>query len=348
MKKIAIIALALMVALVFALPVSAADVTTEAVVGGSGSAPYVCAKFETPDMNPANGTQIDPKLNGKRIVKFYVVAGDPNGVDDISAVYIKVYHPDGTFKFQLDAIKDPALNWKVIDYNTGKVDMSGNCTGDTLVPAALDTLQAQKRIVYGYDPVREETMTLSTVKYDLGATPAKQIMVELKGLMDSHQVPGEYKVEAIVVDQGGKTGTLVNYFTYQSLVGLQIDFGAGISWGAVNVGKWNILYGDEDLSSKTKPTVKNTGNAPGKIQLHHTEMIGVNFLKKIIDFDAMLLGGHVEFQACNDTVITDGAGAPIELPPCTPTQIDFSIHPPAGTPEDTYAGTMTITILPLP
>jgi len=340
MKKILAIALAIVLTLAPTLAVMAADIDTEAVVGGSGNSPYVCAKFETPDHSEDPGTQIDPIPGEKRVVKFYVVIGDSNGVDDLSAAYIKVYHPDGTFKFQLDAIR---TDWTLIPYD-GLIDMDGNCEGETTVPVALDELEAQSRITYGFDPVRNATMTLKMLKYDL--EHGKQLLVELVGEMDYCQPSGDYTVEAIAVDQGGKAGTLENLFFYSSIVALRCDF-ASISWGGVNVNQWNVLYGDEDMTTPTKPTVHNIGNDPAKIELHFTEMMGQNFGKKITDFDASMLGGHIELVACTPMVIEDDAGAPIELPPCTPTQIDFSVHPPTGTPEDTYTGTMTITIMHL-
>jgi len=341
MKKILAVALAIVLALASTLTVMAATVPTEAVVGGSGNSPYVCAKFETPDHNEdMEGTQIDPEAGEQRVVKFYVVIGDSNGVDDLSAAYIKVYHPDGSFKFQLDAIRP---DWTVIPYG-GLIDMDGDCTGETLVPDALDMLDAQNRIAYGFDPVRGVVMTLDTLKYDLEHD--KQLLVELVGEMDFCQPSGDYRVEAIAVDQSGKSGTLDNYFFYFSIVALRCDF-TSINWGSVNVTQWNVLYGDEDMSTPTKPTIHNIGNDDAKIELHFTEMTGDNIGKTITDFDASMLGGYIELVACTPMVIMDAAGEPVILPPCTPTQIDFSVHPPAGTPEDTYRGEMTITIMHL-
>jgi hypothetical protein len=339
MKRFLVVAVAFVLILVMAMPVMADDVDTEAVVGGSGSAPYVCAKFETPDDDVTPDTQILPIPGDMKTVKFYVTVGDPNGVPDVSAVYIKVYELDGvTLKFQLDAIK-PA--WNMIPW-TGLVDMDGDCTGDTPVPDALDALEAQGRITYGFDPVRGENMDLDKLKYDL--ENGKQCLIELVGEMHYHQPAGQYKVEAIVVDQGGKTGTLINFFEYLSIVALRIDF-TKINWGTVNVSNWNVLYGDSNMGTPSKPTVQNIGNDPAKLELHATDMLGTTFGKKISRFDADMLGGHVEFDACTPTIITDAAGAAVELPPCTPTQIDFSVHPPDGTPEDAYTGKMTITIL---
>ncbi len=342
MKKLLAITLAVILSLAVPMTAMAADIDTEAVVGGSGNSPYVCAKFETPDHDEdMMGTQIEPIAGEKRVVKFYVVIGDSNGVDDLSAAYIKVYHPDGEFKFQLDAIRP---DWTLIPYDDGLIDMDGDCTGETTVPVALDMLDAQGRITYGDDPVRGVTMTLDMLKYDL--EHGKQLLVELVGEMDYCQPSGDYRVEAIAVDQGGKAGTLENSFFYFSIVALRCDFDR-INWGSVNVNQWNVLYGDEDLETPSKPTIHNIGNDDAKIELHFTEMTGQNFGKKIIDFDASMLGGHIELVACTAEVITDDAGEPVTLPPCTPTQIDFSVHPPTGTPEDTYMGQMTITIMHL-
>ncbi|GAJ08622.1 unnamed protein product, partial [marine sediment metagenome] len=191
MKKILAIALAIVLTLAPTLAVTAAEIETEAVVGGSGNSPYVCAKFETPDHSEDPGTQIEPIPGEKRVVKFYVVIGDSNGVDDLSAAYIKVYHPDGEFKFQLDAIRP---DWTVIQYD-GLIDMDGDCTGEVSVPVALDALEEQGRITYGFDPVRGVDMTLKMLKYDL--EHGKQLLVELNGEMDYCQPSGDYTVEAI-------------------------------------------------------------------------------------------------------------------------------------------------------
>ena len=342
MKKLLAIILAVMLSLAVPMTAMAAPINVEAVVTGSGSAPYVCAKFMTPDYDElVDGTQVEPIPGEKKVVKFYVVVGDPNGIPDVSAVYIKVYYPepDGSFKFQLDAIM---TDWTIIPYD-GMIDMNGDCEGETLVPEALDILDIENRLTYGFDPVRGDMMTLETLKYDLDH--GKQFLVEIIGEMDHCQPAGVYTVEAIVVDQAGTSGTLMNTFEYLGIVALRCDF-TDISWGNVNVNQWNILYGDEDLSTTTKPTVENIGNLPAMLELHFSELLGSEFQKKIKDFDALMLGGHIELEACTPKIIMDDALVPVELPPCTPTQIDFSVHPPVGTPEDTYTGEMTITILP--
>jgi len=332
MKKLIMLVLALTLVLSLCVTYAAAaeEVDTTAKVGGTGSAPFICAKWETPDHDPAPGTQIMPVPGDMRTVKFYVVVGDPNGVADIASVDVTVRYPDGTEKYQLRAVR-PA--WTVIPWG-GLVDMDGDCTGDTAVDVAMAELDAQGRITYG------PSQSLSSVLYDL--EHGKQLLVELVGEMDYHQPSLDYTVEAFGTDAGGNSGDiLTNYFFYISIVALRIDFTI-IDFGTVNVCEWNIVYGDADMTTPARPTVQNIGNDPAQIVLHATPMVGAVQGKTIEDFDAELLGEHVEFVACTDMVI------PAILPPCTPTQIDFSVHPPYGTPQDTYNGTMTITIIHAP
>jgi hypothetical protein len=334
MKKIIALVLALVLVLSFtAVPVLAETekvVDTEAMIGGSGSPPFICAKWETPDHDPAPGTQISPVPGGMRTVKFYVVVGDPNGVDDIASVDVTVRYPDGTEKYQLRAIRP---TWTVIPWD-GLIDMDGDCTGDTPVNVAMTELDAQGRITFGLN------QSLSSVLYDL--EHGKQLLIELVGEMGSHQPSCDYTVEAFGTDGGGNSGAILrNTFFYMSIVALKIDF-TKINWGTVNVCEWNVLYGDADMMTPARPTVRNIGNDPACLVLHASPMVGKVQGKEIEDFDVDLLGEHVEFKACTDTMI------PAILPPCTPTQIDFSVHPPYGTPQDTYTGTMSITIVHAP
>jgi len=329
-----------------ALAVDQETVDTQAAVGGNGSPPFICAKFETPDHDPAQGTQILPVPEGMRTVKFYVVVGDPNGVDDIASVDVTVRYPDGTEKFQLRAIRP---TWTQIPW-TGMIDMDGDCTGETSVAVAMTQLDAQGRIAYGVG------QDLGTVLYDI--EKGKQLLIELVGEMHYHQPSLDYIVEAVGTDAGGATGApVINTFLYLSIVALKIDFSL-INWQTVNIDAWNYVLGDEDMTTAARPTVQNVGNDPAKLQLLASPMVGAVNGKTIEDFDAemdyldkvtgaIIQEGRVEFVAGVPTVITEigDPTVPVLLPPCTPTQIDFSLHPPYGTIADSYTGTMTLTIL---
>jgi hypothetical protein len=383
MRKVLAIVLALGLVVGLMAPAAlAADevektVDTVAIVGGTGSPPFICAKFETPDDDAiASGTQIRPVAGAAKVVKFYVIAGDPNGPQDVAAIDVTVRYPDGTEKFQLravrvsdggtpldvrdDAWQDPATGNTLRNIIWDQmIDMDGDCAGDTPISVALPDLLAQGRLTLGVN------QTITGVLYDL--EHAKQILIELVGEMDYHQPSCDYTVEAMATDIGSDTGAILsNTFFYMSIVALRIDFEAtGISFDTVNPCQWNYRLGDADMGTPLRPTVQNIGNDPAMLELHATAMVGDTHGKTIEEFDAemdclnpdtgaIVQEGRIEFSACTPTVITEigDPTIPVLLRPCTPTQIDFSVHPPMGTLEDTYRGQMTIKILhfvsPLP
>ena len=337
-----------------AVPVIAngeSTVDTGASVNGGGTPPEICCKFETPDHDPdLAGTQVLPVADGQRMMKFYVVAMDTNDNDTIASVDVTVKYPNGDEKFQLRAIKGTD-SWKQIMWD-GDIDMDGDCTGDTAMSVALPDLDSQGRIAYG--PGMDLTSVLYDLRYD------KQIMLELVGYMDCHQPAVVYTVEAVATDDGGSTSSpVINTFDYLSIVALQIDFDTvGVQWEGVEIAQWNYLLGDENMATPERPTVKNVGNDPAMLMVNATPLVGVVNGKTIELFDAELdekdettgditKWGRIDFPADEDWVITDKdyPTTPIILPPCHPTQLDLSVHPPAGILQDTYVGSMTLTIL---
>jgi hypothetical protein len=327
MKKLSAmigIVLAVVLALSLALPAMAngtdETIPTEAEVGGSDSPPYICAKFETPDEDSSKaGVQIVPEppapplppacpdADGWKIVKFYVVAGDPNGVGDIAAIDVSVYYPtgvpeDGKLKFQLRAIRDsneasgwraeggptandPPYDWappswtvRQLKYDAtngwDKVDMNGDCDTDDAEDLAVpDALAALGNLVkYGKNPNTGVNFTMEQVIADVQAN--KQIMLELVGYMWFHQPAYKYKVVAQGTDMSGATTDpgLVNYFDYISIVSLYVDF-TTINWGSINIGTVNMKYGDTDITTPNLPTVWNNGNDPAQLLVSATKAV---------------------------------------------------------------------------
>ena len=345
-------------------PVLDADLPTEAVVGGGNTPPYICAKFETPDHMVADGTQISPVAGGTRLVNFYAVAGHPTDLSRITRIDVTVFHPDpdGSEKYQLTATKDAAGMWSgVITYPgepsravptrqvlwNDRIDMNADCDTDDpedlVLDAAMTQLDAQARIAYGTDHLGN-LYNLRSVLYDLENT--KQIMIEIKGEMDYHQVSGNYRVEAVATDDAGNTGIpLPNIFEYLSIVSLKIDFDK-VNWGSITAGEPSYVLGDNNIeTTPSRPTVQNMGNDPAEIKLHYTEMTNENG-KTIVDFDGRL-GTTGDWTICPvsiPTVLKNGDDTKTELLPCTPTQLDFSIHPPDTTQGGTYKGSVTVEI----
>ena len=362
MKKVIGIVGAVVLVLSLAMPVMAAETETVGTAAnvGCGAAPYICAKFETPDHSTNWGTQILPVAGGDRDVKFYVVTGHPNDLDKIARVDVTVKYPDGTEKFQLTAVKDMATGtWtgvggavvRLVPWSLAgdEIDLDGDCTPDEDITTAMTDLDAQWRIAYGMDH-NWVVFDLDSVLYDL--MMGKQIMLEFVGQMGSHQPAQIYTVEAVATDDTGTTGTpLVNTFEYLSIVALQIDFTA-VNWGNIEAGQANNVLGDIDPLTPTRPSVKNIGNDPGEIQLEYSRMVNANG-KYIVDFDGRLgASPYWTIITADDTTDTDArvlldaeAGCSTLLPPCTWTQLDFSVHPPVGTMGGAYTGDVTITIL---
>lgn len=344
MKKMITIvtALALTLALlVSAVPV-AANGTTETVdmtadVGGTGSAPGICAAFITPDHSLDPGTQILPLPAGNRTVKFYVVAEDAQGLDSIVRIDVAVFYDESETnkKFQKTTIKGEA-NWKPILW-TGLVDMNGDCTGDTSITDAMTALDAQGRIVYG------GPYNLAAVLYDLEHD--KQRMFEVMGEMDYHQPAQTYFVRFAVTDADGNTSFIRTTFEYLGIVALAKDF-TTVSFGTVKIGDWNVRLGDSNMGTPDRPTVRNIGNIPGKLEVEASVMTNPDGKTITEEFDVRIHGLTVKFPANTPTIVEDATGVAV-LEVCTPTQIDFSLKPPVGTYGGSYSGSMTLTIMPL-
>lgn len=334
-----LIVLALALSL-FPMTALADDVPTEAVINPAGTPPATEWKWELPDMQPyvagiqygtaANahqhdddmatlGMQVYPNLDDEpevRWIDYWWVVSDPNGIDDIIDAFIRVYHPDGSLKYQLHGVLQPCAALG-----------TGTTTGSTL-EAAVHTGQLT-------------APQAALIVENCG----KQIwrVYRVVGELSKHQPAGEYKVIASAVDQAGNTGSLENWFTVLPIIGLVQDFGA-IDFGQIlpNTSKW--VRGDF-VYPNALPTVMNTGNVLMYINVQFTPMLGVNFQKVIDVFDVML--------DSTDNAVVDGqtfdpvnAGTSVcfnqqPLGSNVEGQIDFSIHP-GSIPGDTYLGRVNV------
>ncbi|MEM3703867.1 MAG: hypothetical protein QXX79_05580 [Candidatus Bathyarchaeia archaeon] len=282
-------------------------VPTSAYVSSEHSSPIIKWKWELPDEDPyVPCTQIWPEPFGTKTVTTYIVATDDNGAEDIRRVFIKVFHPDGSEKYQIEAVELP---------KTGEI---------------IEAIWA------GYyngcipPEVRDDML------YELEKCTARAWKAEF--IMDYHQPPGEYSVVAFAVDTAGAVGSFENTFTYYSLKYLAIDFARGVDFGELVPGVWKRVAGDTDMTTPNKPTVRSGGNDPLWIGVSFTAMVGEVLGKEITEFDAVFRGEEIVFNA-GDYVVFENP-----LLPCHTEQIDFSVHPPLGTPTDMYTGLLYIGI----
>lgn len=323
MKKALYILVALALILLPVLPVLAEpgtdqEVDTEAIITSSGSAPIVKAKWEGPDMDRVRpGVQIIPNI-GPDTTKIwvYAVVTDPVGPDYVTDVFFDIYEPDVycgepvKFKVQVHMSKVPcaeAVKLVQAAADAGLITYNGYDLADLLWQ--LDCEKHQAYLWCGY------------FEYDV------------------HQLAGTYKTIVRAVNAEGTVGELANTsIEIASIVALDIDFSA-VNWGTVKPGYWKVLAGDDVFQMNDgKPTVWNRGNDPASLSVENTALEGAVYHKLIEQFDAGLLGQRIRYLADEEAYLKG------PLMPCTPVQIEFSVHPEIGLPVDTYSGTLELEI----
>jgi len=329
MRRLIVVALFIAFTLVSVVPVLAqepttGEATTEASVTGAGSPPIVKAKWEwsanddptRPGIqiwpNPASASAAD---SGQTEISVWAVVTDTNGIGDITGVYFKVFEPGG------ERCDQPGPCSACPEPNVEKVQI--HMTKDTDWEAAkqkgLDTGQLTPEQAAELD----EELTKHGAELWTGSW-----------VYEVHQPAGNYCIEVTAVDQAGNKTKLGNCILIESIVVLAIDFDT-VDYGEIvpRAEKW-VMGNGEFSPGDGRPTVWNQGNDPASLKVQFTSMVGAQEGKTIEDFNVQLLGERVDVKAGEWAALTG------PLMPCTPAQIDFSIHPPVFLPADNYSGTL--------
>lgn len=330
-KKIlltSIVLVALLALAVGSLPAAAADppssATTVAQITGSSMAPGVKAKWELPGagsgVTMTSGRVFTPipatnPTTSTNPICVWAIVTDTVGINNISGTFIDVYEPA--------VIGGPPTKFKLEQYLANETNL-------TTIRAAVAAGVASGQLTTAQQAdIDEEILKFEALAF-FGCWN-----------YDVHQLSGTYEVRANAVNRQGATGTLANTLTITSIVSLLVDF-TSVNYGNILPGVNKFVSGDGNLATPLAPTVWNRGNNPGALNIVSSPMTGVSFGKQIINFDVMLsslVRTPVDYLA-GQVAVPLGA-----LQPCSPTQIDFSIMAPATAPNDTYNGTMTITIV---
>jgi hypothetical protein len=264
--------------------------------------------------------------------------------------------------------------WDKVDGNADG-DLNDPC--DLAVPAFLTAYGS--RVKYGPNPgdppnlFTRDTVVAALEERDPD-TSGKAIMLELVSYIWCHQDPVEYTVSAVAL-ASEQSDPLVNTFFFMPQASVYLDFTA-INWGNLSSPAMVLKEGDRVLGTSLLPTIWDNGNIAGQVSVSGTKMIwdtdnsgtiepdemgNADILGKYIDcFDA-----HMDYIVNGNTIqqgiavftsltgpvlITDYQAGDVDppnavlLPPCTPTQIDFSIIAPSSLMNGKYLGTITITI----
>lgn len=350
MKRMKVLAIAVTMALVLALLLPATalatvvpgeTVPTTATITGSGSPPIIKAQWELPDDYPAiAGTQVDIVPSGTKMMYAYIVVMDPNGRGDIAQVFCDVYHPDGTFKFQVHGVLlDPTVSDDMAEMEEAKAAGVAAETGtwttnvpEMLLDPTLAPVPAEPITQDVADWLDEEIFNTETAYMYKAEIP-----------MEYHQPCGRYTVESWATDQSGEQSLrLGSWYEWVETKVLELDF-TSIDYGEVVPCIEKIVPGDYVLETAgpappVKPTVKNEGNIALTIGVHSTAMVGDATGKTIEDFDTKFRDEKIQYVACEDTWFAN----PLDL--CSTEKIIFSVHAPVGTPSDTYRGELTMLV----
>lgn len=370
MKKLLTIAMVMVLAVALAVPAMAQVVTTGVnVTGGTTTPPIIKAKWERDltasreDGDPSHlvfGSQFLPsgQFEVDKLVEYWVIATDPEGVNQITQVVVDVYHPggppeNGSWKYQL------------ILTRVDKVSVG--------IPAYIDA-RDKDMVWFNSQPIQ---YTDAEVWDELDKSTAQVYMASAP--LSYHQPAGDYTVVADAYDGGkwaSEGGTsLRNSFLYKPVGGMEVDFNA-LGYGdiAVSTEKWisgNVVW-DTPIGAAPAPnraTVRNIGNTDLQITVRQSDMgfsysglppataysgptapTNINTTPAAylsswnVVFDARLgsFAGNAMYYDPNVTVTL-----PNKLPLCNTDELDFSIHIYKSVAGG-HAGTMTLGYVVVP
>ena len=149
--------------------------------------------------------------------------------------------------------------------------------------------------------------------------------------MDPCDKNGNYTVAVTATDKGGKFDILENLYEYMSIISLELTF-------------VEVNYGDVAVDVDTYVTpgqIHNKGNDNMTVTISATNMDRQN-PPPVAAIPATKLDAKIAGQELWDL---SGAGQTFAhiFQCCVPANVTFSIHPPQGTPQGIYKGTVTIT-----
>jgi hypothetical protein len=265
----------------------------------------------------------------ERIIQNWAAVDHPAGVNAIDDVFWKIFHSDGSFKYQIHGHRVPV----------SEVDLLGawNQPG-TMWGAAHTTGQVSQGAIhaadYGMiDRVKQQQKTLWYADW----------------LISKDQMCGEYRIEAHAVANGVEA-IMTNYIDIICFYNLEIDF-SSVNWGAILPGTSKVVPGDTQFSppNSSAPTVKNTGNSGMQVGVRFSPLVqqGVQGPKQIVDFDAAFGKSASVLQwidpiSANTDIWFNNSSINQVLCANQIGKLDLSIHPPAGLPNGQYAGVVTV------
>ena len=291
------------------------------------------------------GLQVKPILHGAVRVGYYAVVTDPEGVDHVDHVYADIWHPDGTFKYQIELFPVGFVSGiydKTIALN--KWDHVWACHDDLIKMSDFTPIPGLTKAEDIRDEINQE----------------EAYLYYGEALIDYCQPGGWYYVGVRAHDgYDAWCEYLYNRFWYIPTAGIEVDF-TSINYGTVAECSNKWVGGDLLMDTPLKPTVRNIGNTPVELYVWQNDM-GFGKTNDIwnVEFDVRLTAdGTIRVYDPEDKDMIDPSGDPDDpdnyypgvripgvLPLCTEDKLDFSIHVYKGFPGLTYNGLMNLCAL---
>jgi hypothetical protein len=196
---------------------------------------------------------IDDKLNGSPMLRWIELWAAVDSTAPGTVVHWKVYHPDGSFKVQVDGSNyTPGSYQAPCDGPAGMFDM------------AVATGQIDGPTVRNNSPLVHDSLV------DYCKQNEKDFYYGAFGL-SKHQPYGTYKVEAVAVKPAnGGQSILTYYLDVLPIMSLAKDF-QGLNFPKMSAGQVYKIDGDT-IWGGNKPTLQNQGNQGMTIQMSYTNL----------------------------------------------------------------------------
>jgi hypothetical protein len=272
-------------------------------------------------------------------VGYYTVVSDPQGVQNIKDVWADVYHPDGTFKYQ--------LYLDVVGMDTaGNYDKTQALAEFAHVRDCHPTLLTLNAAWASGFATEEEA--LDDIEHELDQKSA--YLYFGKAPLSYCQPGGCYLVSVRATDYGNHwSDYLNNTFYYIPTSALAIDFEL-INYGSVDVSFWNWPPADKNfVQGDGKPTGRNIGNTPLTIGIKQNDTgLGQTLystgLEWNVEYDARLGadGTEVSVGLGRGYMPFEQVFLPDSLGLCKKEKLDFGIHVIKAEP-GTYQGWLELT-----
>lgn len=292
----------------------------------NGNPPIIKCVWENDQDPTTDGIQIFPVLDGTQHVDFWAIVTDPEGVDTVANVYVDLYNPDGTLKYELELTIYP----KWTDGGTGKTGVQ-----EWLDAWANDDIVTWNDVHYA-GMTRGEVF--SEIYHELNESTAR--IYHVVGELTYCQIAGTYMASYIAYDvKDNPSDRLESNLCYVPTAGIEIDFNS-VDYGTVDLHYWKIVSGDFDMGTPLKPTVRGIGNTDFTLKIRQDDMgLGMTGGQYNVRYKARLdEGTYVEYDPYDEVYLND------YVERCNIEKLDFGILvDKPGSGSGTYDGTMVIT-----